>query len=128
MSAPVAYPPAEHTDVECQLAEIWRRVLEVDQVGPHERGRVAHVRDVVRRDPAGVDAQRAGGKDPVPCEDQRHRHRDIDGEAAGRAHDTGQAFVRVVNGAQGELARQEMAAARKFLETVAPSGGSVELF
>ncbi|HTK75750.1 MAG TPA: thioesterase domain-containing protein [Gemmataceae bacterium] len=36
MSAPVAYPPAEHTDVECQLAEIWRRVLEVDQVGPHD--------------------------------------------------------------------------------------------
>jgi len=42
--------------------------------------------------------------------------------------DTGQAFVRVVNGGQSELARQEMAAARKFLETVAPSGGSVELF
>jgi chemotaxis protein methyltransferase CheR len=42
--------------------------------------------------------------------------------------DTGQAFVRLVNAHHGDLARQEMAAARKFLERVAPSGGSVELF
>src|SRR6476660_10537707 len=36
MSAPVACPPAGHTDVECQLAEIWRRILDVDQIGPHD--------------------------------------------------------------------------------------------
>src|SRR5262249_18637573 len=34
MSAPVACPPAGHT--EGQLAEIWRRVLDVDHVGPHD--------------------------------------------------------------------------------------------
>jgi thioesterase domain-containing protein/acyl carrier protein len=36
MSAPVACPPAGHTDLESLLAEIWRRILDVDQVGPHD--------------------------------------------------------------------------------------------
>jgi thioesterase domain-containing protein/acyl carrier protein len=36
MFAPIACPPAGHADLECQIAEIWRRILDVDQIGPHD--------------------------------------------------------------------------------------------